>query len=173
MTQELQDREGIEELGINAVLNRLRDYVRAQLQDGASAPDLSFALAFVATELGLAISADPVRVFPVVLQGVTEAIAGHNKAGSASAGSNVPSRDLLEAAGALVELFGKDPNEPNFELRIGGTPFHGWAVDRAFADGGWRVLAIESHGDTPPDEDELDLVDVKKLFSQFESGAYA
>lgn len=88
-------------------------------------------------------------------------------------GSNVPSRDLLEAAGALVELYGKDPNEPHFELRIGGTPFHRWAVDRAFADGGWRVLAIESHGDTPPDEDELDFVDVKKLFSQFESGAYA
>ena len=74
---------------MNDVLNKLRNFVRAQLQDGTSAPDLSFALSFVATELGLALSGDPVFVFPIVFQGITTAIAGRNKAESTTAGTEL------------------------------------------------------------------------------------
>lgn len=91
----------------------------------------------------------------------------------AALGSHVSSRDLLEAAGALVELFDEDADEPRFELRVGGLPFARWAVDKAFADGGWRVLALESYGDTSPNEDEADFIDVKRLFSTLEIEVYA
>ncbi len=50
-------------------------------------------------------------------------------------------REILESATALVELFSKEEDdEPRFETRVGGLPFEQWALDAAFADGGWRVM---------------------------------
>lgn len=55
-------------------------------------------------------------------------------------------REMLESAAALVELF-TQPEEigTQFELRSGGLPFEQWALDVAFADGGWRVMSHETH----------------------------
>ena len=88
-------------------------------------------------------------------------------------GDDVSSRELLEAAYSLVELVEDEESGPGFSLRIGGQPFAHWSLDRVFADGGWKLLAGEYRGGTSPDDDLADLVDVKKVFSQFESEAYA
>lgn len=56
-----------------ALLERVRTLVREELRQGAEPADLSFVLAFVATELGMAIASDPLQVFPVVLDAVTRA----------------------------------------------------------------------------------------------------
>ena len=61
-----------------------------------------------------------------------------------SVGDRATLRELLGCAAALVELFDRDENEPRFELRTGITPLSQWALDAAFADGGWRVLGHEA-----------------------------
>lgn len=61
-------------------------------------------------------------------------------AGNASLG------EILESASALVELFTQpEDSGPQFNLRTGGLPFDQWALDAAFADGGWRVMGHETH----------------------------
>lgn len=56
------------------------------------------------------------------------------------------SREILESAAALVELFTQpEDDRPQFDLRMGGVPFEQWALDVAFADGGWRVMGYETH----------------------------
>ncbi len=62
--------------GIN-IVTRVREFVRGQMREGAAAPDLSFALALVAAEMGLAIAPDPVSVFPVVLEAIAQAATRH------------------------------------------------------------------------------------------------
>lgn len=55
-------------------------------------------------------------------------------------------REMLESAAALVELFSQPEDyAPAFDLRTGGRAFDEWALDIAFADGGWRVLGHETH----------------------------
>lgn len=55
-------------------------------------------------------------------------------------------REILESAAALVELFTEsEDSDPRFDMRIGGLPFDQWALDIAFADGGWRVMGYEAH----------------------------
>jgi hypothetical protein len=56
-----------------ALAMRIRGFVRALLNDGGAPASISYALAFVATELGLAVANDPMRVFPVVLGAVSQA----------------------------------------------------------------------------------------------------
>lgn len=80
MIQEKPDEVDPKQLDKRAVVERVRKFVRDQMSDGASAPDLSFALAYIATDLGLAISADPLRVFPVVLEGIAQASLAHSEA---------------------------------------------------------------------------------------------
>lgn len=63
-------KEGLE---LKDVFARVRGQVKRLLERDASPSDISFALAYVATELGLAISNDPARVFPVVLNGASQA----------------------------------------------------------------------------------------------------
>jgi hypothetical protein len=60
-------------LEMKDILERLRRQVKRLLARSAAAPDLSFALAYVATELGLVVSNDPARVLAVVLKGVSQA----------------------------------------------------------------------------------------------------
>jgi hypothetical protein len=91
----------------------------------------------------------------------------------ASVGIKVSPAELLAAAASLVALFDRGAEEPGFELRRGGLPFAQWAVDRMFADGGWRVLAMERHEGIEPDEDEMDRVDARRVLSEIEMGAMA
>ena len=60
------------------VMSRVRALVGALLDAGAEPPHVSYALAYVATELGLAVAANPVQVFPVVLSAVSSAAADHD-----------------------------------------------------------------------------------------------
>ena len=57
----------------NDLLERVRVFVRELLDDQVKPPGISFALTYVATELGLAVASNSVRVFPVVLSAVTQA----------------------------------------------------------------------------------------------------
>ncbi len=64
----------------------------------------------------------------------------------------------MASAASLVELFAGPLDEPEFDLRTGGLPFVMWPLDRAFADGGWRVLALEtSCRDRENDGDSVDI----------------
>lgn len=55
-------------------------------------------------------------------------------------------REILESAAALVDLFTQpEDTGPHFDLRTGGVPFDQWALDVAFADGGWHVMSHETH----------------------------
>lgn len=62
-----------EELDLKEIFARVRGQVKRLLERNASPADISYALAFVATELGLSLSDDPARVFPVVLKGASQA----------------------------------------------------------------------------------------------------
>jgi hypothetical protein len=70
---------------------------------------------------------------------------------SATAGV-VPAGDLLGYADQLVGLF-FDEAVPSFSLRTGGQNFDSWSIDRAMADGGWRVMnRFSSIGSDEDDE---------------------
>jgi hypothetical protein len=57
-------------------------------------------------------------------------------------GRHVAAREVLEAAVALFDLYrGLDAVEP--ESVSSRPPFWAEPLDRAFSDGGWRVLAYE------------------------------
>jgi hypothetical protein len=58
-------------------------------------------------------------------------------------GDRFSARELLEQAASLVDLFAVKDDLSRFELRTGGVPFEEWSLDRAMADGGWRILNHE------------------------------
>ncbi len=171
-------------LASDQLAEQIRNSVRHMLKAGIPAWDITYALTYVATELGLAVAKEPVRIFPVLLGAISQAV------GSGPAGKDAPAtgvreahevpgktrfiddhrevdmtrssqvravyrelrqtlgdtynpRQLITHAAALVELFQEPPNDPQFDLRAGGIPFEHWEVDRALADGGWRILAFE------------------------------
>lgn len=76
-----------------AIVCRVRESVQALLGEGAAPSALSYALAFVATELGLALAPNPANVFPVVLSAVSHAAA------QSEAGQDPPSDDALDGQG--------------------------------------------------------------------------
>jgi hypothetical protein len=88
-------------------------------------------------------------------------------------GDTFSPRLIMACAVSVVDLFLGSNEDPEFELRTGGVSFCRWALDRALADGGWRVLALEGYGEGEPGEDEMDRVDVKRIISQIEMEAYA
>lgn len=55
------------------VFARIRGQVKRLLERGASPADISYALSFVAVELGLNLAENPARVLPVVLKGASHA----------------------------------------------------------------------------------------------------
>lgn len=56
------------------LLRRVRSVVHELLYDGTQPSEISFVLALVATELGLAVAQNPLSVLPVVLSGVSQAV---------------------------------------------------------------------------------------------------
>lgn len=66
-----------EEPGLKEVFARVRGQVKRLLERNASPADITYALSFVATELGLTLSDDPARVFPVVLKGASHAASNY------------------------------------------------------------------------------------------------
>ena len=84
------------------VMGKVRTLVGALLEAEAQAPHISYALAYVATELGLFSAAEAVQVFPVVLSAISRAAADHNQEGdesqSTEAASNCSDEQRPEGA---------------------------------------------------------------------------
>lgn len=57
------------------VFERVRVEVRKFLKNGIAPEEISFALSYIATELGLAVATNPLDVFPVVFSAVSQASA--------------------------------------------------------------------------------------------------
>lgn len=87
-------------LDTQEVYARVRGQVRRLLDRGVPPAQVSFALAYVATELGLVVSRDPVRVFPVVLDALGQAANHYANSGQAEAAGD----EQLECAPAGVPL---------------------------------------------------------------------
>lgn len=62
-----------QDLDTQEVYARVRGQVKRLLDRGVPPAQVSFALTYVATELGLGVCKDPVRVFPVVLDALGQA----------------------------------------------------------------------------------------------------
>lgn len=62
---------------LKEVFARVRGQVKRLLERDASPADISYALSFVAVELGLSLSDDAARVFPVVLKGASHAASSY------------------------------------------------------------------------------------------------
>ena len=60
---------------------RVRGFARELLDNGVAPQGISFTLTYVATELGLAVANNPVDVFPVVLNAVSQAAASSSTGG--------------------------------------------------------------------------------------------
>lgn len=92
-----------------------------------------------------------------------------------SLGNRFTTSETLEAAMSLVELFSTDEDNgaPRFELRLGGLPFHQWALDVALADGGWRVLEQELFQSRVIEEQEEWEMAAHQGFKQLAEGAMA
>jgi hypothetical protein len=63
-----------------------------------------------------------------------------------SAAPGESSADLLRAAAEIAAIFieTSEGSGGRAGYRTGGVPFEAWGVDRAMADGGWRLLRVES-----------------------------
>ncbi|TXS92763.1 hypothetical protein FV139_12365 [Parahaliea maris] len=57
------------------ICRKVRVMTKALLKRGAEPSDVSFALSLVATELGLKVTEGSISVFPVVMTGITHAVA--------------------------------------------------------------------------------------------------
>jgi hypothetical protein len=61
-------------------------------------------------------------------------------------GKKVAARDLLDCANAVIEICRPDRSAASDDPSEVKRPFINWPLDRAIADGGWRVLACERGG---------------------------
>jgi hypothetical protein len=54
--------------------------------------------------------------------------------------------ELLRAAAEIADALYESTGEPDPSLtyHTGGVPFDRWSLDRAMADGGWRILRHET-----------------------------
>lgn len=62
------DRE--EEMGFEELMGRIGRLTQALLEDGAEPSQVAFALTSVATDMGLQLTGDPLKVFPVLLNAI-------------------------------------------------------------------------------------------------------
>jgi hypothetical protein len=76
-TNSIEQNAAADALTVDEVVGKVRAFVGTLLNGGAESPDITFGLAYVATEFGLAVAEESVQVFPVVLSAVTSAAANH------------------------------------------------------------------------------------------------
>lgn len=60
--------------GKRELVRQIRKYVLTLLEEKTPASEISFALSYIATEMGLAIAKQPTDVFPFVLNGISQAV---------------------------------------------------------------------------------------------------
>jgi len=60
--------------------------------------------------------------------------------------ADVSATELVRAASAIAEAYHSTTrdHDPGLTYYTGGIPFDRWALDRAMADGGWRIFRYES-----------------------------
>jgi len=68
------DKENLS-MPLDEVFSTVRQSVRGLLENGAQPADVSYALAYVGTEMGLLVCKEPAEVFRVVLTSITHASA--------------------------------------------------------------------------------------------------
>jgi hypothetical protein len=61
------------ELDLDEVMARVGRLTQSLLEDGAKPSQVAFALTSVATDMGLQVAGDPLRVFPVLLDAIASA----------------------------------------------------------------------------------------------------
>jgi len=85
----MQDQRDDNERALADAVSRVREFVVQQVQAGQRADALSFALAFIATEMGLHVThgRNPLGVVPTALQGVIAAAEAFTVDGQADASS--------------------------------------------------------------------------------------
>ena len=81
-----------ETLDMPVVTRRIRLLVRRLLEREVPAQDVTFALAYIATELGLVLGNDAAKVFPVVLSGASQAAADFLAHQQEAAGDELPEK---------------------------------------------------------------------------------
>lgn len=59
-----------EEIELDALIGRIGRLTQALLEDGAEPSQVAFALTSVAADMGLQITGDPLKVFPVLLSAI-------------------------------------------------------------------------------------------------------
>jgi len=59
---------------IEALMPEVREFVRDKLKEDYNPQELTFALSFIATELGLHCTDNSTRVFPVMLRAIAHAV---------------------------------------------------------------------------------------------------
>ena len=83
------------------------ELVRGLLEDGVSVPDISFALAYVATDLGLQLAPTPAHAIAVVTDAIHKSAVTHSRA-SAEAASDTDAETSVEDAPSVdAEIFGR------------------------------------------------------------------
>ena len=82
-------------------------------------------------------------------------------------GSVHPTREILQLANSLVDLYDGDGDSTHCDMYMGGTAFDSWRLDAALADGGWRVLNSEMRGDYRFGHDDWEGTPVDLLQSKF------
>jgi len=77
------------------------------------------------------------------------------------AGEVATPAELLRLASAMIEAAQPEDSCSGSQLTgyTGGVPFDLWALDRAMADGGWRILRHESELGTPVFGDDAENSD--------------
>ena len=74
--------------------------------------------------------------------------------------------ELLRVAAEIAEALRESTGEPSKHLTYytGGVPFDRWSLDRAMADGGWRILRYETELASPYFDDEYrgDRIEIKE-----------
>ncbi len=69
----MEEASAAKTLDIDDIFQRLRSQTGQLLEDGAAPSEVTFALAYIAAELGFVVAPDPLCVIPVVLKAVSEA----------------------------------------------------------------------------------------------------
>ncbi len=80
------DCENENEIGMEELVTRVSGLTETLLADGADAAELAFVLASVAADMGLQLTGDPNKVFPVLLSAIANQASKRLEADEADAG---------------------------------------------------------------------------------------
>ena len=92
------DREA--ETGMKALVSRISELTKALLEDGAEVEAVAFALTSVAADMGLQLTREPLKLFPVLLSAI--AIQASNRVDKENSQEDVEKEDVGISARATL-----------------------------------------------------------------------